>query len=123
MARDAIPVVQGLINNGIVAGAGVAINAANGGNIAIDGDAQRYVLIIVNSFAGAKNVTLKAGVYPPAFRQILGDVVFACTQTTQWNYIFFESARFAQADQSINVDYEASMTGTAFCVKLPADNA
>lgn len=121
MARDAVPIVQGLMNNGLVSGAGVAINPANGAAIAIDGVTDRYIIAVLNTFAGAKNLTIKAGVYPPAFRQLLGDVVFACTQTTQIDYVFVESARFAQADGSIWLDFEASMTGTVWCIKLPPE--
>lgn len=121
MARDAIPIVQSVINAGTAEGAGVAINPTNGGNIAIDGVTDRHLLIILNSFAGAKNVTIKAGIYPPAFRQGLGDLVIACPQSTQRQIIPLESARFAQADGTINVDFEAAMTGTAFCVKLPPE--
>lgn len=121
MPRDAIPIIASAINAATIEGAGVAISPTNGGNIAIDGVSDKYLLIILNSTVGAKNVTLKAGVYPPAFRSGIGDSVIPCAQSTQRQVIPIESARFAQADGSINVDFEAGMTGTAFCYKLPPE--
>ena len=63
---------------------------------------------VLNSFAGEKDVTFKGGVNPPATAS--GDLVQAMAQDAVM-YFNLESARFVQADGSINVDFEAAMTG------------
>ena len=71
----------------------------------------RDLLVRVNNTtAGAKNVTFKAGVSPPAISNGHGDLVQAMAQNAVM-FFHLESARFAQADGAINVDFEAAMTG------------
>ena len=76
---------------------------------------------MLNTFAGAKTVTVKGGVNPPGFRSGLGDLVLSAIQSAQRQYIFIESARHVQADGSINIDYEAAMTGTVWVFRIPPD--
>lgn len=122
MARDAIPVVAGVVNAATAQGAGVAINTTNGGNLAAAGMTDTIVLIVDHTTVSDKVLTVKAGVYPPAFRQGIGDLALTITASTK-QYIFLEAARFVQADGSINVDFASGMTGTCFAVRLPAEAA
>jgi hypothetical protein len=119
MARDAINPVTLPVNAGTSGGAGVAINVTNGAVIPA-GAMPRVLLKVTNTYAGAKKVTIKAGVYPPAWRKDLGDLEVSIAQNAT-HYFVLETARFAQADGAINVDYESAMTGTAWAFKLPAD--
>jgi hypothetical protein len=118
MARDNVPIVIGAINADNLQGAGVAITVANGANVLAAGVTDNLVLLVQNTFAGAKILTIRAGVYPPAFRN-QGDLTISLTQA--FHYVFLEAARFVQADGSINLDYEAAMTGTVWCIKLPPE--
>lgn len=122
MARDAVALTALAVNAATEEGAGVAINPANGDTIANAGQHRRLVLRVYNSAAGPKNVTLKAGVNPPAFRAELGDLVVAVTNA-KTVMIPIESARFAQADGTILVDFEAGMTGTVWAYKMPGDSS
>ena len=119
MARDNIPIVVCTENADNLEGAGVAINTTNGGNLAAGSFTDRLVLRVDQTFAGTLNLTVRAGVYPPAFRQGMGDLVLALTQAK--HIIFLEAARFVQADGSINIDYQATMTGTVYCYQVPAE--
>ncbi len=119
MARDAVTPVALAMNDGTAPGAGTAINVTNGAYIPAANRSQRILLHVKNTVAAAKNVTIKAGVYPPAFRQGLGDLVVQVPATSGERLFVLESARFIQADGTIWIDFEAAMTGTAFAYKLP----
>ena len=122
MTRDLITPVIGVENGQIAEGAGTAINTTNGGNVVLPtgavGNTDRLVLRIDNTTVSAKNVTIRAGVYPPAFRSSMGDLVLQVALSAK-AYFFIESARFIQADGSVNLDYESGMTGTVFALITP----
>ena len=112
MARDAVTLVQLVENGSVASGAGTAIAPANGAVVAAKGLAGEHLILrVINTFAGAKNLTIKAGVKPPALRADLGDLVIAMAQNDDL-LIKVESARFAQANGDIWLDFEAAMTGT-----------
>ena len=119
MGRDALTPVEIKNNLGTSKGAGVAINTTNGAYIKA-GYGPKVLLIVNNSFAGEKDVTVKAGDNPPAFRTDLGDLVEPLAQNETAIFVL-ESARFMQSDGTINIDYEADMTGTAWAVYLPGE--
>lgn|SRR5487761_1939031 len=121
MARTNLP--TSLLPADVVAGladpAGTAIDQANGMNIVLASGAvpaaptaRNLFLRVANSAAGAHNVIVRAGVYPPAFRAGIGDLtVNVLATSTKWIGPF-TAARFAQADGSINIDFDAGTTGT-----------
>lgn len=119
MPRDILTPVALAMNAGTNGGAGVSINVTNGAVVPA-GSMPRLLLKVTNTYAGAKSVTIRAGVNPPAVREDLGDLVVPLAQNAT-HYFVLESARFAQADGSLNVDYETGMTGTAWALKLPVD--
>ena len=119
MPRTALPITD-LTENAGTTPASSAVDPTNGHTIAAGGKTDKIFLRVNNTNAGAKNVTVKAGVNPPAFRQGLGDLVVSVPATTGERYIGpLESARFAQADGSISVDCEAAMTGTISAYRMP----
>jgi hypothetical protein len=124
VARDAITPVVGVMNGQIAEGAGTTIVVANGGNIALPAGAvgvtDRLIIRVDNTFAGAKIFTIRAGIYPPAFRASMGDLAISILSSSK-AYFFIEAARFLQADGSINVDYEAAMTGTVYAILVPPE--
>lgn len=119
MARDAIPITALVTGDGIAQGAGVAISATNGGKVSVKGRTRRIVLHIKATSAGG-TITVQEGVYPPAFRQGIGDVVKVVAGTTETLFVL-ESARHTQADGDVWVDYQSGFAGTAFAYELPND--
>jgi hypothetical protein len=81
-------------------------------------DADKLLIIINNTTAGSKKVTIKKGENPPAVRKGLGDLVVTLAEKTQ-QIVCVESARFAKADGTIEVSCEASTTGFLSAVRIP----
>ena len=127
MARTALTVNTFLPDNAtaLLDPTAQAIDQANGMNLALASGAmpaaptgKNVLLKINNTAAGSQNAIIRAGVNPPANRQGLGDLTIAiATTATRWVGPL-SSSRFAQADGSINVDFNAGTTGniTAFLV-------
>jgi len=118
MARDAVSVTDLTVNGAVAMVAGVDINPTNGATIDADGDTQRLIIWIQNTYAGTKAATIKAGNNPPAFASGQGDLSVSLTQN-QEKFVVIESARFAQADGSIYVDFDTGMTGKIAAYRLP----
>lgn len=120
MPRDAVTVsAVPSGGSGLANPAGTAINPANGANIPGAGDSGKLLIRVTNTNASNRTVTVKAGNNPPALRSGLGDLTITVPATTGDTLIVVESARFMQADGSINVDFGASMTGIISAVRLP----
>ena len=129
MARTNLPTTTfaGEATTGLADPTGTAVDQANGMNIALattaiphGPQARSLVLRVANTAAAPHNVIIRAGAYPPAFRTGEGDLLVSVTNaTTKWVGPF-EAARHMQADGSVNVDFDASFTGTitAFLVPL-----
>lgn len=90
------------------------------------GDLSRLYITIVNLAAVVLTVTVKAGVNPPAVRAGIGDLVIAmpATGTSGDKKIIgpLESARFAQADGSVNVlftPFSGAPNATVTVKRLP----
>ena len=118
MPRDAIAITDVPAGSSVVTPAGTTINVANGGNIAI-GASHRLIVRVTNTFAGGKNVTFKAGANPPALRASLGDLVVQVAASTGDRLIVLETARHLKADGTIDVDFEAGMTGAISAIRAP----
>lgn len=128
MSRTQIPVST--FTGGIdLNDAGTAIDQSNGmyvsiptSNIPATGNADRLLLYVANSASGTKTVTVKAGASPvPAFRGGEGDLTTGnMTASTGTAFIGpLETARFAQSDGTINVDFSSGTTGTIWAILLP----
>lgn len=82
-------------------------------------DADKLLVIINNTTASTKKVTIKAGATnPPAVRKGLGDLVITLTEKTT-QVVAVESARFAKTDGTIEVSCEAATTGFLSAVRIP----
>lgn len=111
---------------GLADPAGTAIDQANGMNVSLATTAipaapgaELLLLRVANTAASPKNVIIRAGAYPPAFESGKGDQNVSVTNgTTRWIGPF-EYARHAQADGSINVDFDAGTTGTITAFLVP----
>jgi hypothetical protein len=119
MARDAVAITPLASGAGTTNPAGTAITPANGANIPNTGDTSRLVVRVTNTNGTQRTVTFKAGASPPAVRSGLGDLAVVVPATTGDKLVVLESARFAKADGSIDVDFEASMAGVISAVRIP----
>lgn len=117
MARTSLAVTALTANNNIAKPAGAAVDVANGHTIPANGKTQNLILEVANTFAGAKNVTIKAGANPPAFRSV-ADLVIAVPASSTRIISLPESAAYVQADGSLWVDYESGTTGTVIAYQL-----
>lgn len=118
--------------------AGTTINSTlvtNGVNVPLNtetvpsGPAARDTFLYITNTAGSdKNVTVRAGVGGgstpgPAFRSGIGDLVVPCHTASGGCLIGpLESARHAQLDGSINVDFATGLTGVLTVFQVPKNN-
>lgn len=118
MARTVLTVNELAANSSIADPAGNAVDVANGHYIPATTNLEELYLRVNLTFAGAKNITIKAGASPPALSAGQGDLVVAINNATK---ILgpFSSARFAQADGTMNIDLEAATTGTIYAFHMP----
>jgi hypothetical protein len=101
-------------NSSATAGTGTALAVGGSGYYIAAGAGVPENLLLTVAFTGATGtVTVKAGANPPAVTSGAGDLTI--TGYNQTRYIrIYESARFLQADGSINIDFSgAAATGTA----------
>lgn len=80
---------------------------------------EELVVEVTNTFAGAKVVTVQPGANPPALSAGQGSMTGSLAQNDVAFFGPFESARYAQADGSLNVDFEAATTGTIRAYRVP----
>lgn len=119
MARDAVTVTALSANALNTNPAGTAINTTNGAVINGVNAGDRVLVRITNTNGTNRVATVKAGVNPPSPRKGLGDLAITVPATTGDVLLVLESARFLQADGTINVDFAASMAGIISAVRLP----
>lgn len=117
MPRDAVAITNLSPNAATAVAAGTQINPANNAAIAAGGDTQRLLIQVKNGGEDAKTITVKAGSNPPAFAAGQGDLTDSVAAGAE-KYLVLESARFAQANGDIHVDFEAGMTGTIAAYRL-----
>src|ERR1035437_246384 len=88
------------------------ITQANGSVIAAGHRPELMLLRFQQTGVAAKKYTVKAGANPPAESAGQGDFQSASIAQNAYDWFGpFESARFLQADGTINIDYEAGFTG------------
>lgn len=127
MARTNVPVSTLVRNGSYVKQGTTALDATNGHVITAPAQTELLWIEVTNTFAGAKTVTIKAGVYPPAMlasQGALGPVSMAQNEVRIFGP--FESGRFDQAlaaadaaDNAIHVDLQSGTTGTITAFALP----
>lgn len=131
MARTAITLRTLTANGGIAAPSADNIDQSNGMTLALpttsipaNANMDRLVLVVTNSAGSSKNVIVRAGVGGgatpgPAFRSGLGDLTVSVASSGTSYIGPLESARFAQTDGSLSIDYGSGMTGTVTALLLP----
>ena len=126
MARTNLPVTNLVGEGSLLQPAGTAVDQANGMNIAIQSsaipaasDSELLILQVANTAASPFTIIVRAGVQPPAFRTLLGDLTITVTNATTRLVGPFDNARHAQADGSINIDFGVGFTGTIAAYLVP----
>lgn len=138
MARTSVTPTALTGNGGIDIPAGTTIDSTlvtHGVNVPLNtetvpsGPLARNTFLYITNTAGAdKNVIVRAGVgggatAGPGFRSGIGDLTVVCHTASGGCLIGpLESARFAQLDGSINVDFGTGLTGVLTVFQLPANN-
>lgn len=123
MARTALTPVVLTANTSTADPAGTALDATNSHVFTASSPLHEYVIRVVNTYAGTKTVTVKAGDNPPADAAGQGDLVLSLaagdsTPTVKW-FGPLTSSRFMQNDGTVNLDVAASMTGTITVFRIP----
>jgi hypothetical protein len=131
MARTNLPVSAFVANSatGLTDPAGTTIDQANGMNVVMTTetvpptyDAMRgFFLRVHNTAAGTQHVIIRAGKNPPSFRADLGDLTVAVATTATVWVGPLDMSVYAQADDSVNVDFDAGTTGTVTAFVAPAN--
>ena len=123
MARTNVPVTSLTTDAKVDAPAAVAIVHGDGATIAASGDTRKLLIVLTNTTAGEKVMTIKAPTdNPNAVRSGVGDlaITFAAGNATPVvKYVVIESARFAQSDGSISIDFASDTTGFMNAFRLP----
>lgn len=128
MARTNLPVTTLTYEGGQVAPATTNIDQANGMNIPLASSAipsassaNKLLIVFNQTFAGAKNIIIRAGANPPSHRASKGDLLVSAN--AQVAYVGpLEPARHLQADGSINVDFDVGTTGTVLALLVPHES-
>lgn len=129
MPRTVIPLTSLVANAGANEAAGTAVDPTNGHYVDVGGRAGKLVIMVNNTFAGTKVVTVKAGgANPPAPRKGIGDLAFTAQASGRSFVGPLESARFIQpkggtdggtAGGRIFIDLAAAITGTIWAMFIP----
>jgi hypothetical protein len=122
MGRDAVTVTDLSVDAGTDLVAGAAIDPEEGAELDIEGDFGKLLLWVSNTESDAYDVTVVAPIdNPHALRSGLGDLVYK-VGANETAFLVVESARFAQTDGALYVDFETSMAGKIAAYRLPANS-
>lgn len=122
MARTAItPTVLGPNSATVDPAAGDTIDptlVTNG--VIISGVPLEELIVVVDQQTAARDdITIRAGANPPALEAGQGDLVQELDEDEVGWFGPFTSARFAQADSSLHVDFSAGTTGSIWAYHIP----
>lgn len=117
MARTALTPTSRPLNDATAKATGTAIAGlvADGASVAISNPLPQYVIEVEHTTASEKDLTVSAGVSPPADAAGQGDLVEAFAAgdgTPVIKHTRLESSRFIQDDGTVHLDFETGMTGT-----------
>jgi hypothetical protein len=119
MARTNLVVTALGLDAGTAAPAATNIVQAEGAEVRVAGDTGKLFIEVINTNASDRVLTIKAPTdNPHAPRAPLGDLAVTCAQNVA-RIVVIESARFAQKDGKILLDFAASFAGTMRAYRLP----
>lgn len=120
MARTAVT-VEVLSRTGAATGAGTVADPTNDHVVDLGGyPLEEFVFRFTNTNGSDRVATIKAGANPPALSAGLGDLAITVPATTgDMTVAGLESARFLQADGTVNIDLGASFAGAVRVSRVP----
>ena len=102
------------------AGTAIAELVALGAVFTPVGALEQYLIRVTNTAGAAKNVTIGAGDSPPALSAGQGALVKQVALTVGDVLLGpLTSARFVQKDGTVEIDFEAGMTGFVSVIQIP----
>lgn len=120
MARVTIGVVTLLKTDGTLH-AGGSLTVADGAVIAAGGKTGNLWVHVKNTGGSIGTVSVPVGSHPPALRNGLGSIDVIVPATTGERLFMVESARHAQDNGDIHLDFSAGMNGSVYAYRLPQD--
>jgi hypothetical protein len=119
MPRNAVTITPLTLDGNVARPAGATVVVADGAVIAAAGNTGKLLIEFNQTDATARVATIKAPTGNPfSPRSPRGDLAVTCAQNVP-QYIVLESARFAQTNGDINIDFAASFAGTVRAYRLP----
>ena len=119
MARDVVTVTALPMDAGTARPTGTTVDVSNGMSIPVSGDTHKLIVELTQTDATARVATFAAPTdNPHAVRSGIGNLAITCAQNVP-QYVPLESARFAQSDGSIHINFAASFAGTVRAYRLP----
>jgi hypothetical protein len=124
MSRTKIKITRCVFNAGFVKPTATTFDQSNGMYLAVADmenetfpatrGAENLILEVLNTDSSDHALIIRAGVNPPAQRKDLGDLSVTITHSATVPFLVgpLETARFLQADGTINVDGATSFAGT-----------
>ncbi len=120
MARDTVAITTLSVDAGTPEGAGVSINPEDGAVLSVGGNARKLLIVVDNVTEDAADVIVVApsgNAHAP--RSSLGDLTVSVAAGSR-GFLMVESARFAQSNGDIFLDFSADAEGTISAYRLPA---
>lgn len=122
MARTLIHSTTLTANAATANPAGTSIDVSNGMYIAAGGPTEELFLRVSHTASSTKTATINAGDSPPG--NVGGSLTVTSTGDGSTTPVVslvgpFTSARFLQADGTIEVDFASSSAGTVEVIRLP----
>lgn len=121
MARTAVTPVQMNRDTSAAVVAGTTIDAGlvTAGVVITGANTPKLLIEVANTALAAKNVTVRAGVSPPALYAGQGDLVRSVAASATHKFGPLSSMRFCQAHGDLYIDFETGTTGTISAFLLP----
>lgn len=123
MARTAVAITDLVKDAATAAATNTAIVHASGAVLDAKGNSFGLLIELTNTFAGEKVMTIKAPTDSrAAVRSGVGDlaITFAAGDSTAVvKHVLIESARFAQSDGKIHIDFATDTTGFMRAYRVP----
>lgn len=124
MARTAVPYQNWTADSNLSEAAsgslGTTIDSTlvTAGVVIDDADPSRSVIRVLNTSGGARDVIVRAGANPPAWRAGQGDLTIEVAAGQHVWIPPLTEARYMQAGSKIHIDFESGFTGRITPFKL-----
>lgn len=114
MPRTAVVPVSYIRDSSFEVAAGTTIDATlvTNGVVITQANTHKLTVEVANTAAAPKNITIRAGVNPPALHAGQGNKIIAVANAKTHRIGPLTSMRFSQANGDLYIDLETGTTGT-----------